>query len=203
MPSAVVPWHWLPPVSEFSFPSRNPWSGAGAHDAIEVFMRQIIPTPAARRSAEAMTLASLVGSVVDELQRESADSGRPLPRLSVDVAADHRLPADAAALRTLLERGIREAVRVTAASATMARTAEVVITSVQYHDRLELEIADSGPARAEREAAGGLLSGGLQAATERPLLDRLAAAVRLDDCPEGGVALTLSIPLAATRRAAA
>lgn len=163
-------------------------------------MRQIIPTPAALRSAEQATLKSLVVSVIDDLQRQAADSGRPLPQLSVDVAADHRLPADVAALRTLLERAISEAVRVTAASATMARTAEVVVTSIQYPDRLELEIADSGPSRAERPAVDGLFGG---AVGERLLLDRLAAAVRLDNCPEGGVALTLSIPLAAARRVAA
>jgi hypothetical protein len=166
-------------------------------------MRQILPTPAALRSAEPATLRSLVGAVIDDLQRQAADSGRPLPQLSVDVAAEHRLPADVVALRTLLERGLGEAVRATAGSATMARTAEVVVTSIQYPDRLELEIADSGPARAERQAAGGLFGRGTEAAGARQLLNRLAATVRLDDCPEGGVALTFSMPLAAARRAAA
>ncbi|MGA1619512.1 MAG: hypothetical protein ACO37F_13515 [Pirellulales bacterium] len=166
-------------------------------------MRQIIPTPAARRSAGTPTLRSLVAAVVDELQRQAADSDRPLPQLTIDVAVDHQLPADVAALRSLLERGLGEAVRATAASATMARNAEVVITSVQYSDRLELEIADSGPARAERQATGGLFGDGMAADGARSLLDRLAAEVRLDDCPEGGVALTLSIPLAVARRAAA
>lgn len=166
-------------------------------------MRQIIPTPAALRSAEHATLKSLVGAVIDDLQRQAADRGRPLPQLSVDVADDHRLPADVAALRMLLERGLTEAVRATAASATMARTAEVVVTSIQYPDRLELEIADSGPSRAERHAADGLFGGSFAATGTQQLLDRLAAAVRLDDCPEGGVALTFSIPLAAARRAAA
>ena len=166
-------------------------------------MRQILPTPAARRSAGPPTLLALVAAVVDDLQRQAADSGRPLPKLSVDVAADHQLPADVSALRSLLEQGLSEAVRATAASSTMARTAEVVLTSVQYPDRLELEIADSGPARVERQAAGGLFGDGLATDGAQSLLDRLAAAVRLDDCPEGGVALTLSIPLAVARRAAA
>lgn len=165
-------------------------------------MRQIIPTPAARRSAETPSLRTLVSDVVDDLQRQAADSGRPLPQFSLDVSADHRLPADVAALRQIVEQSLRAAVRITAASATMARTAEVVVTSVEYPDRLELEIADSGPSVSEREADGGPFVGGLQVVGQS-LLDRLAATVRLDDCPEGGVARTFVMPLSATRRAAA
>ncbi len=166
-------------------------------------MRPIIPSSEAVRSGRPATLKSLVERLVDGLQREAADCDRPLPRLVVDVAADHRLPADAAALRSLVESGLRAAVQAAAASATMARTGEVVITSVEYPGRLELEIADTGPGREERQTPAGRFADAMQAAAEHRLLDRLAASVRFDDCPEGGMALTYSMPLAAAHRAAA
>jgi hypothetical protein len=123
--------------------------------------------------------------------------------LTVDVSPGHVLPGDAEIVKSLLEQWLAEAVRAAAGNAAMARSAEVVITSVQYADRLEVEIADTGPAVAQRRGASEAVAGRLRTAAEQTLLDRLQAAVRLDDCPEGGVALTLCLPRQSLRRAVA
>jgi len=166
-------------------------------------MRNTIPTPHARRDAEGPTLDPVVQELVGSLQRRHADTGVPLPQLTVDVSPGHVLPGDAEIVKSLLEQWLAEAVRAAAGNAAMARSAEVVITSVQYADRLEVEIADTGPAVAQRRGASEAVAGRLRTAAEQTLLDRLQAAVRLDDCPEGGVALTLCLPRQSLRRAAA
>lgn len=109
-------------------------------------MRNTIPTPHARRDAEGPTLYPVVQELVGSLQRRHADTGVPLPQLTVDVSPGHVLPGDAEIVKSLLEQWLAEAVRAAAGNAAMARSAEVVITSVQYADRLEVEIADTGPA---------------------------------------------------------
>lgn len=116
---------------------------------------------------------------------------------------DHGLPGDAEIVRNLLEEWLASAVRAAAGNASMARSAEVVITSVQYADRLEVEIADTGPAISRRQVVGEAVAGRLRTAAEQSLLDRLQATVRIDDCPEGGVALTLCLPRQVSRRVAA
>lgn len=166
-------------------------------------MRNTIPTPHALRAFTGTSLRGVLQELVSDLQRRHADTGMPLPQITFDVAADHGLPGDAEVVRNLLEGWLADAVRAAAGSAAMARSAEVFITSVAYADRLEIEIADTGPAVAGRQVAGDMVAGRLRAVAEQSLLERLQATVRLDDCPEGGVALTLCVPMQATRRAAA
>lgn len=166
-------------------------------------MRDTIPSPHAQRHSDCPSLYPLVQELVGSLQRRHADTGVPLPRLIVDVHPDHGLPGDAEIVRNLLEEWLASAVRAAAGNASMARSAEVVITSVQYADRLEVEIADTGPAISRRQVVGEAVAGRLRTAAEQSLLDRLQATVRIDDCPEGGVALTLCLPRQVSRRVAA
>ena len=193
---AFLPTRQLRP-SDFFLVARRPIT------FFEAAMRDTIPSPQVQQDAEGPSLYPLVQELVNSLQRRHADTGVPLPQLTVDVPPGHGLPGDAEIVRNLLEEWLASAVRAAAGSAAMARSAEVVITSVQYADRLEVEIADTGPAIARRQIAGEAVAGRLRTAAEQSLLDRLQATVRLDDCPEGGVALTLCLPRQVMRRAAA
>ena len=130
---------------------------------------------------------------------ESIVADRPAPaavRLALDVPADTRVTADAAAFRAAVERLV--------ASAFVAATAvtpgdgpplhEVVVTAIDGPDAFELEIADSGP------------SGSFDArcpAAVRELVDRCGGTLGVADCAEGGTAVTIRLPRRAVRRQAA
>jgi hypothetical protein len=85
----------------------------------------------------------------------------------------------------------------------MARTAEVLITSVEYADCIEIEIADSGSSLSERQKVGGGVVGRVHAVSQQELLDQVHGDMRLDDCAEGGVAVTLRFPRVVSQRMAA
>ena len=148
-------------------------------------------------------LQGIVEDVVSGLQRHHADTGGALPHVAVDVPRDHRFDGNVAVLKELLSVWLREAVRAAAGNAAMARTAEVLVTSVDYPDCVEIEIADSGPSRAERQGLGGDVVGRVHVSVQQKLLDQVRGDVRLDDCAEGGVAVTLRIPKVASQRMAA
>ena len=87
------------------------------------------------------SLKGIVGDVVSDLQRHHADTGVPLPHVAVDVPRTHGFEGNIAVLKELLSVWLRDAVRAAAGNAAMARTAEVLITSVDYPDCIEIEIA--------------------------------------------------------------
>ena len=149
-----------------------------------------------------VALQGIVEDVVSDLQRHHADTGVPLPHMAVDVPPDHRFDGNVAVLRELLSFWFRDAVRAAAGSAAMARTAEVLVTSVEYPDCLEIEIADSGLSLAERQGLGGVV-GRVHVSVQQKLLNQVRGDVRLYDCVEGGVAVTLRIPKAVSQRMAA
>ncbi|MDB4556955.1 hypothetical protein N9Z96_00360 [bacterium] len=148
-------------------------------------------------------LRGIVGNVVSGLQRQHADSGVPLPHVSVDVPLAHKFEGNVVVLEELLNVWLCDAVRAAAGSAAMARTAEVLITSVEYADCIEIEIADSGSSLSERQKVGGGVVGRVHAVAHQELLDQVHGDMRLDDCAEGGVAVTLRFPRVVSQRMAA
>ena len=148
-------------------------------------------------------LQGIVEDVVSDLQRHHADTGVPLPHVAVDVPRDHKFDGNVAVLKELLSVWFRDAVRAAAGNAAMARTAEVLVTSVEYPDCIEIEIADSGPSLAERQGLGGGVVGRVHESVQQKLLDQVRGDVRLDDCAEGGVAVTLRVPKVVSQRMAA
>ena len=141
-------------------------------------------------------LREIVGNVVSDLQRQHADSGVPLPHVSVDVPRAHRFEGDVVVLEELLNVWLCDAVRAAAGSAVMA-------TSVEYADCIEIEIADSGPSLLERQKLGGGVVGRVHAVSQQKLLDQVHGDMRLDDCAEGGVAVTMRFQRVVSRRIAA
>ena len=150
-----------------------------------------------------LALQCIVGDVVSDLQRHHADTGVPLPHVAVDVPCAHRFEGNTAVLKELLNVWLRDAVRAAAGNAAMARTAEVLVTSVDYPDCIEIEIADSGPSLSERQGLGGGVIGSVHVVAQQKLLDQVRGDVRLDDCAEGGVAVTLRVPKMVSQRMAA
>jgi len=148
-------------------------------------------------------LQGIVGEVVSELQRHHADTGVPLPHVAVDVPCAHRFDGNIVVLKELLNVWLRDAVRAAAGNAAMARTAEVLVTSVDYPDCIEIEIADSGPSLLERQGLGRGVIGSVHVVAQQKLLDQVRGDVRLDDCAEGGVAVTLRVPKMVSQRMAA
>ena len=148
-------------------------------------------------------LQGVVADVVSDLQRHHAHTGVPLPHVAVDVPRAHKFDGNVAVLKELLSVWLRDAVRAAAGNAAMARTAEVLVTSVEYPDCVEIEIADSGPSLAERQGLGGGVVGRVHVSVQQNLLDQVRGDVRLDDCAEGGVAVTLRVPKAVSQRMAA
>lgn len=125
-------------------------------------------------------------------------------RIEVEGDAIHRL------LHRLLDRSVAAA-GIPGGAGSPPR--EVLVTAVGYPDRIEIEFADSGLGLTARERNS--LPRGVTAAAPRestdPLLDdvlRLAISVggtlSAMDCPEGGSAVTLCLPIrrASLRRAA-
>ena len=145
-------------------------------------------------------LRGIVEKVVSGLQRQHADSGVPLPHVSVDVPGTHRFEGNVVVLDQLLNVWLCDAVRAAAGSAAMARTAEVLITSVEYADCIEIEIADSGPSLVDRQKLSGGVVGRVHTVAQRNLLDQVHGDIRLDDCAEGGVAVTLRLPKVISQR---
>jgi len=149
------------------------------------------------------SLKGIVGDVVSDLQRHHADTGVPLPHVAVDVPRTHGFEGNIAVLKELLSVWLRDAVRAAAGNAAMARTAEVLITSVDYPDCIEIEIADSGPSLSKRQGLVRGVAGSVHVVAQQKLLDQVRGDVRFDDCAEGGVAVTLRVPKMVSQRMAA
>jgi hypothetical protein len=132
------------------------------------------------RAAAAPSLASLLEAVV-------ASAARPGVRTACEVDPWLRCDADPATVRGLLEPLVRDAVAAAlesdpASDAPMLR--EVLVTAVDTGDALEIEVADSGPARCLEPPAADV----------RRLLSAVFGAVSAAACAEGGTAVTLRLP---------
>lgn len=111
------------------------------------------------------------------------------PLILVDVDRGHTVDADAGVVRRVLATLIRDAVAAAAGPVTasdMPTFREVVITSVRTADSIEIEIADSSDPDGETI--------GMAIGAAESMVVRLGGALRIYRCPEGGKAVTVSLP---------
>lgn len=133
--------------------------------------------------------------------------------VTLDVQDTLRIEADRDIIRRLLTPLLGRSVAAASQAAAGFSPREVLVTAVGYPDRIEIEFADSGSGLTPRERNS--LPRGRSTADPRestdPLLDdvlRLATSIggtlAAMECPEGGSAVTLCLPIRRTalRRAA-
>ena len=139
----------------------------------------------------------LLESIIDEICAERRRRGQATCPVTLDVADRHVLQVDPSAIRglltALLARALENAQRA-GAEGDAPSVHEVVVTSIEYADAIEIEIADSGPSAAPGDATDRSL---------QELLDRVGGKITSASCPEGGTALTLRLPHRRLRRLAA
>ena len=138
-----------------------------------------------------------VGELIDEVYASlSLQFSAQSIRLTLDVPADHVVLAD----RDMLRRGVMN-LMLNALDA-MPDGGELVVTSCQSRELFELEIADSGPGFSEeamRRAfepfyttkSGGT---GLGLAIVCRIAEVHGGRLIVQNCPDGGAALTIQIP---------
>jgi hypothetical protein len=137
----------------------------------------------------------LLEAILEEVRRHCAERGIADCHVTLDVADRHVLQVDPATVRDILAglllRAFENASR-PAASSDAPRLREIVVTSIEYADAIEIEVADSGP------AAVATLDGSLE-----PLVAAVGGMLSVSACPEGGRAVTLRLPHRRLRRQAA
>jgi C4-dicarboxylate-specific signal transduction histidine kinase len=177
-----------------------------AHDADPSAGPRIlrIAMPAAPDGAESRRVSprEMLKAVVAEV-RGRHDRRLPSPLIEIDVPAAHVVHVDPAVLRRILEVLLENAVDAAAQASGGRGTPsirEVVVTSVDCGDAIEIEVADSGPDRPAHAVARGT---GRAEAALAPLVERLGGTLHAINCPEGGMAYTLRLPHRRARRAAA
>lgn len=148
------------------------------------------PSEAAAIPAGAFLLRPMIQEIVNLTATtipEHAAADAPL--ILVEVDRGHTVDADAAAVRRVLGILIRDAVAAAAGpldASDVPTIREVLITSVQTDDSIEIEVADSS-------ATSGDTIGMATAAAES-MTERLGGMLRVYRCPEGGKAVTVSLP---------
>lgn len=100
---------------------------------------------------------------------------RALPRVVLDVAEGHAIHADPVLIRRILETLLANAIEASGG------VGEVTVTSVEYADAIEIEVADSGPFRE-------------LASVDRVAAERAGGSLDILACAEGGTAVTLRLP---------
>lgn len=139
----------------------------------------------------------LIESIVEEVlaTRRDLPVGPRGCSITIDVADRHVLQVDPTAIRAILTQlvsaALDNAARTQAGEVPVER--EVVITSVEYTDTIEIEVADSGPAALLTDVEPAVQS----------LLEQVGGRLTAAACPEGGRALTLRLPHRRLRRRAA
>ena len=149
-----------------------------------------------------LDLRDVVHDVFDSLAPQLAAQN---VRIDIDVPGKLRLAAD----REMLRRAILN-LALNALDA-MPDGGEIVATGVAVADSVELEIADSGPGMSSEQRAHALEPFYTTKSTGTGLglaiVDRIMRAhggnVRIDSCPEGGLAITLCLQQARAMEAAA
>ena len=169
----------------------------------------------------------LLSSIVADCVRVRREQGRLPVAATLDVSPDHEqaLLAEPTSIRRSLELLIRRAFESAMQphdSREPLAIREVVVTSIDVGDAIEIEVADSGPALSDTvrkwlndPACSGHAFNGLHAPGDTPegaglaLAAVRAATARIDgtlwaaNCPEGGVAITLRLPRRQAHRLAA
>lgn len=141
----------------------------------------------------------LLEAILEEVRRHCVDHGIPDCHVTLDVADRHVLQVDPSTVRDILAglllRAFENAAR-PAASSDAPHVREIVVTSIEHADAIEIEVADSGPASvATLDAAP---DGALE-----PLVAAVGGSLSVAACPEGGRAVTLRLPHRRLRRQAA
>ncbi|MFM1996081.1 MAG: hypothetical protein RLZZ111_468 [Planctomycetota bacterium] len=172
----------------------------------------MFPTPRPDRGVDCggETDRGLVAGIVADCVRGRRDRGRGAVRVTVEAPARHEETwlADPALVRRVIEplvrRGFEAALRPEPGREFRVEP-EVVVTSVDLGQSIEIEVADSGPPLPEtvRSWLEGLLpmasdtiavDAGLALVAVRAAAARVRGRLRAVNCPEGGVAITLSLP---------
>jgi C4-dicarboxylate-specific signal transduction histidine kinase len=151
----------------------------------------------------------ILGDLATEIAATGGHRAASSVSVTLDVPDTLQLEADGEILRRLLTPLLDRSVAAAAGQiAAGSSSREVLVTAVGYPDRIEIEFADSGSGLTpwERNSLPRGRSTTAPRESTDPLLDdvlRLAASIggtlSAIDCPEGGSAVTLSLPI---RRAA-
>jgi K+-sensing histidine kinase KdpD len=169
----------------------------------------------------------LLSTILADCVRVRREQGRLPVAATLDVSPHHEqaLLAEPTSIRRALELLIRRAFEsATQPPDSRQRLAirEVVVTSIDVGDAIEIEVADSGPslsdpvrkwlndptrndpARKSLNARDDTPEGaGLALAAVRAAAARIDCTLRAANCPEGGVAITLRLPCRQAQRLAA
>jgi hypothetical protein len=159
---------------------------------------RIIPwRPHGSPERDGQSLRGVIAGLAAEVARSIR--GLPIVRISVDVGDAHVADAEpeieslAAPLRRLMTAACAAAAAPAPAS-EFPRPREVVVTSVDTGDALEIEVADSAADVSRQEAVVAEL---------RPQVEHLGWTLSSAPCPEGGLAVTLRMPRRRRRSLAA
>lgn len=137
----------------------------------------------------------LLEAILEEVRRVCAERGIADCHVTLDVADRHVLQVDPATVRDILAglllRAFENAAR-PSASSDAPHVREIVVTSVEHADAIELEVADSGPPSSLESDD-----------TLAPLVAAVGGGLSVAACPEGGRAVTLRLPHRRLRRRAA
>jgi len=138
----------------------------------------------------------LLEAILEEVRRHCDERGIADCNVTLDVADRHVLQVDPATVRDILAglllRAFENASR-PAASSDAPHLREIVVTSIEHADAIEIEVADSGPLAAVAPADAAL----------EPLVAAVGGILSVSACPEGGRAVTLRLPHRRLRRQAA
>lgn len=132
-------------------------------------------------------LESLLADILDERRR----GHEPAVCVTLDAAEADDLPGDVRGFREVLAGLVRAAFDAAvqpAPPSDVPPLCEVVVTSIDTGDALEIEIADSGC------AAGHDVLHAEALAAARAFADRCGGSLAVGGCPEGGSAVTLRLP---------
>jgi len=163
----------------------------------------------------------LLATILADCARVRRDQGRKPLAVTLDVSRHHEqsLLADPTLIRRVLEPLLRRAFESAAAPVAGRESPvlrEVIVTSVDVGDAIEIEVADSGPSLSEcvrgwlnQSAQSSAATGfppegaGLALSAVRAAVARIHGTLHAANCPEGGVAITLRLPRRQSQRLAA
>lgn len=166
-------------------------------------------------SSPAASPEGLIAPLLADAARACRSRGIEPPRATIEASGRGEIPLDPRLVRRALEPLVRRAYAAAAdrhAASDAPSLREVIVTVVDSGDRVEIEVADSGPWLSEsvRRWLSGPVAGQCPAAADGSALAAALAAARgvggtlsALNCPEGGVAITLRLPGSRPRLAAA
>lgn len=150
-----------------------------------------------RQRSHAVSLRDLLDAVVAERAAEHAAAALPAVRVTLDVPVGQTVDADVELVRSVLAGLVGAAFSAAVAPARRGGppvVREVVITSIDAADALEVEVADSGIAPAADRPS---------VTDARALVDSCGGELVVTHCPEGGTAVTLRLAHRRSHRRAA